>query len=265
MADIKIVCIFLSHKLTVTIRCSLIGDCMQANESAIEEVGLSADVAGQRGLRMLAVLSYVFSAHFQHVNILRHMIALLSFDEDYVAPYILKAFTYLGRYKPLVDSFPEVLEELGPICKEMALSGTPKQAKHAVRCMFVNMVSAEDNELPESIANLFAELVEALKNNLHVSHPHYRTAIVSLGHIAYNMPEKYLVRRPFLSNHGPQVHHKIMSSLGQHQKHHLTQNRQGAARARHSDSRQETRPQDGGEMVRRGDAIRGDALQGGGP
>lgn len=172
---------------------SLISNCMQSNESIIDEVGLNEDNAGDRGLRMLAVLAYVFSAHFQDVNILRHMISLLSFDEDYVAPYILKSFTYLGRYKPLVDSFPIVLEELAPICKEMALSGTPKQAKHAVRCMFVNMVSAEDNQMSDTISAMFADLVESLKTNLNASHPQYRTAIVSLGHIAYNLPEKYLV------------------------------------------------------------------------
>ena len=70
--------------------------------------------AGERGLKLLTVLAYVFSAHFQHSEILRHMIALLHFEEEYVAPYILKAFTYLGRYKPLIESHPG---ELFGLCK----------------------------------------------------------------------------------------------------------------------------------------------------
>lgn len=171
----------------------LISECLQSNKVVIEEVGVAADVVGQRGLKMLSVLAYVFSAHFQHVTIQRHMIALLSFEEDYVAPYILKAFTYLGRYKSLTDSHPEILEDLAPICKEMMLSGTPKQAKHAVRCMFVNMESTENIAPPETMENMFSEIVESLKSSLNADHLHYRTAIVTLGHIAYNMPTKYTV------------------------------------------------------------------------
>lgn len=155
----------------------------------IEDVGLQPEVAGQRGLKMLTVLSYVFSAHFQHSNILRHLIALLSFDEEYVAPYILKAFTYLGRFKPLIIENHDVLEELAPICKEFAISGNPKQAKHAIRCMFVN-TDGHDTQTIE----VFADIVESLKTILHPEHPNYRTGIVALGHIAYNLPDKFQVQ-----------------------------------------------------------------------
>lgn len=160
--------------------------------TVIEDVGLPSEMAGERGLKMLTVLSYVFSAHFQHDNILRHMIALLSIDGDYVAPYILKAFTYLGRFKPLIDSHQDVLEELGPICKELALSGSPKQAKHAIRCMFVNTETSEHIVSPA--IDIFGELVESFKTSLNPEHAHYRTAIVALGHVAYNLPEKYQVQ-----------------------------------------------------------------------
>lgn len=162
------------------------------NGSTIEEVGLSPELAGQRGLKMLSVLSYVFSAHFQHSTILRHMIQLLNFDEDYVAPYILKAFTYLGRYKPLFDAHLDVLEELAPICRKFAKTGTPKQAKHAVRCMFVNTETTDTTST--SSVDIFSDLVESFKTSLNPGHLHYRTAIVSLGHVAYNLPDKYQVQ-----------------------------------------------------------------------
>lgn len=160
--------------------------------AVIEDVGLPAELAGQRGLKMLTVLSYVFSAHFQHDSILRHMIALLSIDGEYVAPYILKAFTYLGRFKPLIDAHSDVLEELSPICKELAMSGTPKQAKHAVRCMFVNTEASDGNDTTN--VDIFTELIESFKTSLHPDHDNYRTAIVALGHIAYNLPDKYQVQ-----------------------------------------------------------------------
>lgn len=168
----------------------LIEECMQGGD-IIEDVGLQPEVAGQRGLKMLTVLSYVFSAHFQHTGILRHLISLLSFDEEYVAPYILKAFTYLGRFKPLIIENQDVLEELAPICKEFAISGNPKQAKHAIRCMFVN-TEGQDNQT--SSMDVFAEIVDSLKTTLHPEHPNYRTGIVALGHIAYNLPDKFQVQ-----------------------------------------------------------------------
>lgn len=177
---------------------SLVSECMQGG-NAIQEIGMPADMVGQRGLKMLSVLSFVFSAHFQHDSILRHMLGLLSFDEDYVAPFVLKAFTYLGRYRPLVDSNAAVLEELVPICKELALTGTPKQAKHAVRCMFVNMgptvetiTDAPINPTTALILRMFGELVDSIKQ-LKKDQPHYRTAIVVLGHIAYNLPDRFQV------------------------------------------------------------------------
>ncbi|CAD7088985.1 unnamed protein product [Hermetia illucens] len=174
---------------SIEILVGLIEECIQGGR-VVNEVGLPPESAGERGLKLLSVLAYVFSAHFQHETILRHMIALLSFDVDYAAPYILKAFTYLGRYKPLIDSQPEVLQEIAPICKEFAISGTPKQAKHAVRCMFVNTQSSERSD----VCDIFPDIVESFKHTLNNENENYRTAIVCLGHIAYNMPERFMTQ-----------------------------------------------------------------------
>lgn len=174
-------------KNSIEVLIGLIEDCMQSGR-VVDEVGLPPGTAGERGLKLLSVLAYVFSAHFQHETILRHMIALLSFDVDYAAPYLLKAFTYLGRYKPLIDSHPAIVQELGPICKEFAESGTPKQAKHAVRCMFVNTQTQEIT----NVADIFPDIVETLKQTLNSENENYRTAIVCLGHVAYNVPERFM-------------------------------------------------------------------------
>lgn len=157
--------------------------------STIDEVGLPAETAGQRGLKMLSVLSYVFSAHFQHNSILRHMVALLSFDEEYVAPFILQSFTYIGRFRPLHESHQDIVDELAPICKELAVNGTPKQAKNAIRCLYVNINVQDERPIP-----VFSEILECFKTTMMPDHPSYRTAIVSLGHIAYNLPQQYLIQ-----------------------------------------------------------------------
>lgn len=181
---------------SIEILVGLIEDCMNGG-TVIDDVSLPPDSAGERGLKLLSILAFVFSAHFQHDSILRHMIGLLSFDEDFVAPYVLKALTYLGRYKPLIECHAEVLGELAPLCKELALSGTPKQAKHAIRCMFVNTQCGPDNAELQAVAqnmDIFADIVDAFKVTLDANHEHYRTAVVCLGHIAYNLPERFNVQ-----------------------------------------------------------------------
>lgn len=193
----------------------LVEECMDGGASAdlCEEIDLSAEVAGERGLKLLSVLANVFSAHFLHQDTLSHMVSLLSHDQDYVAPYILKALTQLGRYRPLVHSFPGVMKNLEPVCKELAMSGTPKQAKHAILCLYVNSnaqtvtgsnggganSSAEtsggggENGATPGEGDLFGEIVDSLKVTLNADHEKYRTAIVTLGHIAQHMPERFLV------------------------------------------------------------------------
>lgn len=157
--------------------------------STIDEVCLPQDTAGQRGLKMLSVLSYVFSAHFQHTSILQHMVGLLSFDDEYVAPFILQSFTYIGRYRPLYESHQDIVDELAPICKELAINGTSKQAKHAIRCLYVNINVQNERPIP-----VFTEILDSFKTTMIPEHPSYRTAIVSLGHIAYNLPQQYLIQ-----------------------------------------------------------------------
>lgn len=155
-----------------------------------EQIHIPQNVLGERGFKLISVLAYVFAAHFQRESILRHMISLLSYEEEYVAPNILKAFTYLGRYKPIADSSPGVLAELAAVCKEFAMIGTPKQAKHAIRCMFINT----QTDVLKKEFDIFSHLIESFKITLCPDHVHYRTAIVALGHIAYNLPLKYQIQ-----------------------------------------------------------------------
>uniref|UniRef100_A0A0A1XF21 Sister chromatid cohesion protein PDS5 homolog B-B n=2 Tax=Zeugodacus cucurbitae TaxID=28588 RepID=A0A0A1XF21_ZEUCU len=188
-------------KESVGILVSLVDQCMERGK-VLEEVGIPSEEAGERGLKFLCMLSYIFSAHFFTDETLRHMIALLSHEEDYAAPLILKALAHLGRYQPLCDINPAILEALASICKDFALTGTVKQAKHAVRCIFVNVqTQLAGNAGSDSVGPppktpivhpIFNEIIESLRVTLSPQDPYQHTKICTLGHIAYHMPQAFL-------------------------------------------------------------------------
>ncbi|XP_072386010.1 sister chromatid cohesion protein PDS5 homolog B isoform X2 [Diabrotica undecimpunctata] len=160
-------------------------DCLRGGNS-IEEIGLHPATAGDRGLKLLVMLSVVFPSHFQYTDILEQLLDLLKMDDENIAPLVLSVFTFLGKYKCLSEDFPAVMNRLAPICKEFAQTGTPKQAKGAIQCIYKNM--------PDLYDILFSNILESVKNNLTPESPNYRTAIVTLGHIAFNIPERYKVQ-----------------------------------------------------------------------
>lgn len=129
------------------------------------------------------MLSFVFAPHFLHNEILLQLLDLLELDDEMVAPLVLSIFTFLGKYRPLCEVTTEITENLVQICRAYAATGTPKQAKQAIRCLYVNMTNSHDN--------IFPEIIDRIKNCLTPTSEYYRTAIVALGHIAYNLPEKY--------------------------------------------------------------------------
>jgi len=75
-------------------------DCLRGGNS-IEEIGLNPATAGERGLKLLVMLSVVFPSHFHHSDILEDLMDLLRLDDVNVAPLVLSVFTFLGKYKCL--------------------------------------------------------------------------------------------------------------------------------------------------------------------
>ncbi|KAH8420967.1 hypothetical protein KR222_000167 [Zaprionus bogoriensis] len=187
-------------KESIGVLIGLVEQCIQGGEIC-NEIGISPHEAGERGLKLLCMLSYVFSAHFFTDTSLRHLITLLSYEQEYVAPLVLKTLTHLGRYQPLIDDAnPAILNELAPICKDFALMGTPKQAKHAVRCIFVNSQSSSTattdgggsaSTTTQTVHSIFNEIIEELRVKLAPNCDYQRTKIVTLGHIAFNMPQAF--------------------------------------------------------------------------
>ena len=101
---------------------------------------------GERGLKLLLVLSSVFPWHFLDADVLRQIIGLLSISnpDPAVAPLALSVLTYVGKHQPLGDAFPDLMATLVPICKTFIERGTQKQAKQAVKCLFMNTTATRD-------------------------------------------------------------------------------------------------------------------------
>ena len=160
------------------------------NGAILSEMELSAPVAVERGLRLLLVLAFVHPSHFLYTDIMKELLILIKEDMESVSAFVLQIFTFIGKKQPLHENFPEIMDALIPICKSFIRGGTSKQAKHAVKCLYIN--SATNDE------SVFAEVLEIVTNNmtegLTARGEAYRTGIVALGHIAFHLPEKFPVQ-----------------------------------------------------------------------
>ena len=121
---------------------------------------------------------------------MKELLILLKEDVDNVAAFVLQIFTFIGKKSPLHEDFPDILQHLVPICKSFIRGGTSKQAKHAVKCLYINTATSDES--------IFSEVLEIVTNNLNEGFTArgeaYRTGIVALGHIAFHLPEKFPVQ-----------------------------------------------------------------------
>nr|XP_045585415.1 sister chromatid cohesion protein PDS5 homolog B-B-like [Procambarus clarkii]XP_045585416.1 sister chromatid cohesion protein PDS5 homolog B-B-like [Procambarus clarkii] len=163
----------------------LVEGALNADPTVLDTLNLTSDIATEKGLKLLFVLSFVYPAHFLHVDILTRLISLLNVPNSTISPPVLSVLTYIGKYKPIGELYPDLASVLIPICQRFAESGTAKQAKHAVRCLHTNCTSESDE--------VFERILEKIKEQLTFDSTHFRTSVVSLGHIAFNMPDKFLV------------------------------------------------------------------------
>ncbi|KAJ8965318.1 hypothetical protein NQ317_012847 [Molorchus minor] len=123
-------------------------DCLRGGNT-IEEVGLHPATAGDRGLKLLVMLSVVFPSHFHYADVLEQLMGLLRLEDENIAPLVLSVFTFLGKYRSLYEQFPDLMDTLAPICKELAQTGTREQAKGAIHCIYKNMPDLHETLFPE--------------------------------------------------------------------------------------------------------------------
>jgi hypothetical protein len=60
--------------------------------------------------------------------------------------------------------YPNVMEELTPKCQQLIESGSPKDAKQAIRCLFHNI--PDGTETNKSKEGVFTILIEVCLHNL---------------------------------------------------------------------------------------------------
>jgi len=163
--------------------------CLRRDEGLLaEDIGIKEETAGEKGLGLLVVLAFGFPSHFMTEDVLTRLVNILSLDsQDHsVSAMVLCILTSVGKYRPLESSqFPDIASQLIPICQRLATKGTTKQAKHAMRCLHVNITNQEQ---------VFSTMLESLKDNLVTSSPHCRTSIVTLGHMALLLPDRFTIQ-----------------------------------------------------------------------
>ena len=166
----------------------LVKDSLSSDGTVVEELGLDPEIAGERGLRLLFVLSFVFPSHFLYKDIIRDLLQMMGNQADYVAPLVLNILSFMGKHKPINESFPDLQGILGKICLEFIKLGTPKQAKQAIKCMYMNTTENQEK--------VFSEILDVIKENLNQPErtQYYLTAIVALGHLALHLPDKFPVQ-----------------------------------------------------------------------
>lgn len=123
-------------------------------------------------------MSNTFACHFYHPDILDKLLDLSHHDDEYIAPQVLTMLTTIGKYSALGkfvksnifyyiyiyiyfigDSYPEFTEKLIPICKKLAVSGTPKQAKGAIRCLYVNVYKSKNDIFDDIVEVKFVNYI----------------------------------------------------------------------------------------------------------
>lgn len=115
---------------------------------------ISPDVAVDRGLRLLYVLSFVQSAQFCDEQVLGRLVQMAAGRRDQqVTPIVLAVLHLVGSGRQLWSRFELLGSQLVPLCRELVTGGTPRQAKHAVRCLVVHCD-------PDRLQSLFAEIIE---------------------------------------------------------------------------------------------------------
>eukprot|EP00088_Acartia_fossae_P068134 TRINITY_DN857_c0_g1_i5.p1 TRINITY_DN857_c0_g1~~TRINITY_DN857_c0_g1_i5.p1 ORF type:complete len:1163 (-),score=343.93 TRINITY_DN857_c0_g1_i5:589-3927(-) len=161
----------------------LVQDVLKNGET-ITELDLDPDTAGEKGLRLLFVLTFTFPAHFNHKDTIKGLLNCLDAKHEYVAPLVLASLSFIGKFKPISEIFPDLHMVIRKICNEYIRNGTPKEAKHAIRCLYAN---TKDN-----IEEVFSPVLEIIKENLNgEKNRFFLTAIVALGHLAFYIPDKF--------------------------------------------------------------------------
>ncbi|CAH1778266.1 unnamed protein product [Owenia fusiformis] len=154
----------------------LVQEAVDGIDSCVKDV----DRPGEIGMKLLLTLSFVFPGSFHSVEVYETLLTLLKHEDDVIPDIALQIFTNAGQ--DLQENFSNVFSSLLPVLQSVIKIGTPKQAKHAVKCIEV---------LCTNKSAIYEQVFEYLKKSLTHESANLITALVSLGHIAQICPAEF--------------------------------------------------------------------------
>ncbi|KAL1432744.1 hypothetical protein MTO96_012953 [Rhipicephalus appendiculatus] len=133
-----------------------------------------------RGLQLLHVLASAFPAAFNGEEVYSQLLSFLNSDDNTASEMTLQIFTFVGA--DIDQRFPNVAQRLLPVVQNFVENGTVKQAKYAVACLNVVVGNKE---------RVFGQIIDHLKQHFTLESAYFRTALVSIGHIALLCPDMF--------------------------------------------------------------------------
>lgn len=140
----------------------------------------TVDNPSEKGIKLLVTLSYAYPHYFRSAEVFEDFLTFLKHDDDIVCDCTLQILSQTGT--GLEENHPVVYTSLIPVLLNLAKMGTPKQTKHALKCIHVIC----KNEEP-----ILTQVFEHVRKCLNPDSANYITSIVALGHLAHLCPQTF--------------------------------------------------------------------------
>ncbi|XP_078602291.1 sister chromatid cohesion protein PDS5 homolog A-B-like [Branchiostoma floridae x Branchiostoma japonicum] len=136
------------------------------------------DSGQERGLQLILMLSPIYPESFQSEDIFGQLLSYLKKENPIVVDTALQIFSNTGAV--IEENFTMIKSALLPVLQAKAKSGTPRQAKHAIRCVNTIFPGVRDS--------IFNQIFEHLRKKLSFNSPNFLTALTSIGHLSLLAP-----------------------------------------------------------------------------
>lgn len=144
------------------------------------DIQLGVTSSAHRGLRLLHILSLVFPAAFVGEEVYNQLLGFLSSEDEAATELTLQILTHVGA--EIDQRYPNIALRLLPVVQNFVENGSVRQAKYAVACLNIIVTNKE---------RIFGQVIEHLKHHFTLESQYFRTALVSLGHIALHCPDLF--------------------------------------------------------------------------
>ncbi|KAK2159284.1 hypothetical protein LSH36_155g04017 [Paralvinella palmiformis] len=146
----------------------------------LNEIGDDVMNASEKGLKLLLLLARMYPGSCQSEEVYAQLMAFVKHDDDTVSDLTLQVFVPIGTH--LEMQFPNIYSSLLPVLQKFVKIGTPKQAKHAIRCI---------DKMCRNKQAIFSQIFEHLQKNMDLDSPNFLTSLVGIGHMAQLCPGEF--------------------------------------------------------------------------